>query len=344
MCGSLAMMTDTSTRRAMPGRLLRLLSLLQDRGEWSGGELAERLGVTDRTLRRDVERLRALDYQVEGVTGTAGGYRLVSGQRLPPLLLDDDEAVAIALGLVTAAGGGTARIGESAMRALAKLRRVLPARLRPRLAAVGDAATAVPHRDAPIVDPDVLALLASCCHDERVARFDYRSRSGRGSQRYVEPHTLVTMQGRWYLLGYDPDRADWRTFRVDRMSAATASTRRFRPRELPAPDAASYLARAFESADYHYTARVTVDLPASEVRSRVYASLPFEITDHTTSCTVRVSADSADLVVQYVATLAALGAELSLDASEEITTWVRGVGHRLTGDPPSTDPAGQSRW
>ncbi|RNL84586.1 YafY family transcriptional regulator [Halostreptopolyspora alba] len=316
----------------MPGRLLRLLSLLQDRREWSGAELAERLGVTDRTVRRDIERLRALDYHVDGVTGTAGGYRLASGQRLPPLLLDDEEAVATALALVSAAGTSAAGLEESAMRALAKLRRMLPARLRPRLASLGGAVTAVGHRDAPRVDPDVVALLASYCHEERLVAFDYRDRSGEGSTRRVEPHGLVTVRGRWYLVGYDPGRADWRTFRLDRIADPSPSTRRFRPRELPAPDAASYLARSFASASYRHTALVTVGISAAEVRERLFFPMPWEVEDHDTGgCTVRVSAESAELVVRYVAALATLDTEFTLDAPDEITRRVREVGRRLAG-------------
>ncbi|GAA2440497.1 WYL domain-containing protein [Actinomadura vinacea] len=281
-------------------------------------------------MRRDIDRLRALDYPVESTTGTAGGYRLVSGRDLPPLLLDDEEAIAVALGLVTAAGGSVAGIEESSMRALAKLERVLPARLRPRLAALGGATAAVPARGAPRVDPAVLAVLASCCRDRRALAFDYRPRAGDATERRVDPHHLVTHQGRWYLIAYDPDRADWRTFRVDRIERPVPRHGRFLPRELPAPDAAAYLTASFAGASYRYTARITVELGADAVRSRLFAHIPGDIEEHgPDACTVRLSADSAELVTQYVAAIAALGAGCALDAPEEITDRLRALRTRL---------------
>jgi len=160
----------------MPGRLLRLLSLLQSRREWSGRELAERLGVTERTVRRDVDRLRSLDYPVTGTTGTAGGYQLGSGTNLPPLQLDDDEAIAVALGLVSAGGGGVSGMADSSMSPLAKLEQVLPARLRPQLAAVTSTVEAIPRPGVPQVDPGVLAVVARCCRNGEIVAFDYRGR------------------------------------------------------------------------------------------------------------------------------------------------------------------------
>lgn len=315
----------------MPGRLLRLLSLLQSRRTWSGAELAERLGITDRTVRRDVERLRELDYPVESTTGTAGGYRLMSGRNLPPLLLDDDEAIAVAIGLATTADGSVAGLEDSAIRALAKLEHVLPARLRPRLAAVGSATAAVPHRDAPRVDPSVLATLASCCRDQELVSFDYRSRAGQPSARRVEPHHLVTVQGRWYLIAWDPDRVDWRTFRLDRIDQPTSTRQGFTPRALPAPDPAGYLTESFASASYRYTASVTVALPAEAVRTGLFASIPGSV-DRAgpDECTVRLSAESVELVVQFVAAIAALGAPVTVDAPEEVAEHVRQLGRVLT--------------
>lgn len=314
----------------MPGRLLRLLSLLQSRREWSGRELAERLGVTERTLRRDIERLRALDYPVFSATGTFGGYWLASGRNLPPLLLDDQEAIAVATGLVTAAGGSVADVAESATRALAKLEQVLPERLRPRLSAMATSAAAVPGGAVPRVDPAVLALLASCCRDREVVSFDYDDRSGEPSARRVEPYHLVTVRGLWYLLAYDPDRAGWRTFRLDRMRQPACTRRSFPPRELPAPDAVTYLTRSFARASYRYTARISVALPADAVRERIVAPVLGEIdADGRQRCTLRVSAESAELVAQYVAAVAALGAELVLDAPDEVRRRVRAAGTRL---------------
>ncbi|GII93984.1 helix-turn-helix transcriptional regulator [Sinosporangium siamense] len=315
-----------SARRDMPGRLLRLLSLLQSRREWSGADLADRLQVSGRTVRRDIDRLRALDYPVESTTGTAGGYRLAAGRNLPPLLLDDEEAIAVAIGLVTGAGGGVAGIGESSMRALAKLERVLPARLRPRLAALGGAAAAVPVHGAPRADPAVLAALASCCHERQVLTFDYPGRAGGGGGRRVEPDSLVTVMGRWYLIAYVPDRADWRIFRADRIGdPMPVPGAHFPPRALPAPDPVAYLMRSFALATYRHTARLEVGLGADAVRSRLFATVPGRIEPRgPDACTVHLSAESIELMTQYVAAIAALDPPVTLThASEEVKTALR---------------------
>lgn len=329
-----------SVRKGMPQRLLRLLSLLQTRRAWSGAELTARLGVSPRTLRRDVERLRDLDYQVEGVPGVAGGYRLASGRDLPPLLLDDDEAVAIALGLVTATG-----VQESALRALAKLERVLPARLRPRLAAVRDATSAVAHpASSPGADPAVLGLLASHSRDHVVTDFDYRDRAGRTRARRVEPHHLVSHGGHWYLIAHDTDRDDWRTFRTDRISAPRATHGRFVPRELPAPDPAAHLLRTFAGATYLHTTRITVGLSAETLRARLYGPFPGWIEPlGPDTCQVRISTDSLDLACQYALAVLSLGAEFDLDAPPRVAERLRAVGARLGpgGDRFAADPGGR---
>src|SRR5687767_9354023 len=194
-------------------RLLRLLSLLQTRRDWSGAELAERLEITPRTVRRDIDRLRGLGYPVLASAGTAG-YRLGAGADLPPLLLDDDEAVAVAVGLRTAAGGSVAGIKETSVRALAKLEQVLPSRLRHRVNALWTSTVPVPG-DGPTVNPEVLTAIAGACRDHQRLRFDYRDHSGAGSVRTVEPHRLVCWGRRWYLLAWDTDRQEWRSFRAD---------------------------------------------------------------------------------------------------------------------------------
>ncbi|GAA1452808.1 helix-turn-helix transcriptional regulator [Nocardiopsis tropica] len=315
-----------SVRKGMPQRLLRLLSLLQARREWSGAELTGRLGVSARTLRRDVERLRDLDYQVEGTPGVAGGYRLASGNDLPPLLLDDDEAVAIALGLVTATG-----VQESALRALAKLERVLPARLRPRLAAVRDTTSAVAHPAAPAsADPAVLGMLAAHRRDRVVTDFDYRDRSGAVRSRRVEPHHLVSHGGHWYLIAHDTDRDDWRTFRTDRIIGPRATHGRFTPRELPAPDPAAHLLRTFAAATYLHTTRITVRMPAADLRARVHGPFPGWIEPlGPDTCLVRISTDSVDLACQYALAVLALGAEFDLDAPPGVADRLRALGARL---------------
>lgn len=328
--GTLMPMGNKTTRRDMPERMLRLLALLQSRREWSGAKLAERLGVTERTLRRDVDRLRALDYPVVGTTGTAGGYRLTSGNNLPPLVLADDEAVAVATGLVSAAGSSITGIQDSSLRALVKLEQVLPARLRPQLAALTGKTATVPSNGASSVDPSVLAMLAACSRDQEIVSFDYRDRVDNASSRRVEPHSLVTVYGFWYLLAYDPDRDSWRTFRVDRIDQPTRTHRPCSARELPAPDAASYLTHSFATASYYYTAHMTVQLPADTVRAGIFGPVPGTIDDHSSDrCTVRLSANSPELVTQYIATIAALGAEFSLHAPDEITNRLHHLGHRL---------------
>ena len=313
----------------MPGRLLRLLSLLQTRREWSGHELAERLGVTDRTVRRDVERLRSLDYPVTGTTGTAGGYRLISGKNVPPLLLEDDEAVAVAAGLAAAAGSGLAGIAESSVSALAKLERVLPARLRPQLAAIG-ATEVVPRPGLPQVDPGTLAELAGCCRDFEIVAFDYSAGDGRSSRRRVEPHQLVTVHGQWYLLAYDPDRSDWRTFRLDRIASLAPTRHHFTPRDLPAADAASYLMESLAEATYRHTAVLTVQLPVATVRNTFFGSVPGKVVEvGPGACEVRISVESASLLMQYVAGIVALDADFTVDASQETAELIRSVGRRL---------------
>jgi predicted DNA-binding transcriptional regulator YafY len=310
--------------------MLRLLSLLQSRREWSGRELADRLGVTERTVRRDVERLRSLDYPVTGTTGTAGGYRLGSGTHLPPLQLDDDEAIAVALGLVGAAGGGVSGIAESSMSALAKLEQVLPARLRPQLAAVSSSAEAIPRPGVPQVDPGALAVLARCCRNHEIVAFDYQGRQRAASRRRVEPHQLLTLAWRWYLLAFDPDRDDWRIFRVDRIAAVTPVLHRFTPRVLPAADAASYLMESFASAQYRHTVHLTVEAPASAVSS-AFEGVVRGIVEPVgpSSCVVRFSADTPAMLLTQVAAIASLGDFVVDQATPETAALIARVGGRL---------------
>jgi len=322
-----------STRKNMPQRLLRLLSLLQSRRTRSGAELAERLGVSHRTLRRDVERLRGLDYPVHAATGTAGGYRLHGAAGgLPPLLLDDEEAVATAVALATAPAQGAPDTAEAAAGALAKLEQMLPARLRPRLAALGRAASALPHGNAPPLDTALLAVLAACCRDREVVAFDYRTRSGGQARRRAEPHHLVTAQGRWYLIAYDRDRADWRTFRLDRIGDVTPARRRFSARELPAADPAAFLARSFARAEYRHSVLLEVGLGAERLRERLFASVPGEVTARGPHrCGVRLSAEEPELVVQFVAAIAALEVDFALmGAPAEITRRLGALSRRLS--------------
>ena len=205
----------------LQARLLRLLDLLQSRPDWTGTELAERLAVTTRTVRKDVTRLRDLGYPVDANPGVAGGYRLAAGAHLPPLLLDDDEAVAVAIGLRAAAHAGIVGIEETSMRAVAKLEQMLPNRLRRRVSALQSAVESV-RWGAPdaLVETETLAVFSQACRDTEQVRFDYADKEGKESRRLVEPHKLVTVGQRWYLVAWDVRRDDWRTFRVDRTRAA----------------------------------------------------------------------------------------------------------------------------
>ncbi|MFC7622996.1 helix-turn-helix transcriptional regulator [Microlunatus sp. GCM10028923] len=244
-------------------RLLRLLGLLQARRDWSGAELARRLEVSTRTVRNDMDRLRELGYQVQSRTGTAGGYRLAAGSAVPPLLLDDEEAVAVGLTLRAAAAGSITGIEETALRALAKLERTLPARLRPRLDALRKA-TVVHTGGGPTVDPETLTVLAAACRDHERLRFAYTGHDGATSSRSVEPHTLVYTGRRWYLLAWDRDRADWRSFRADRVVPRLPTGPRFAPRELP-DDAARRVVRGAASTAYRHPARILFQAPIATV-------------------------------------------------------------------------------
>jgi predicted DNA-binding transcriptional regulator YafY len=256
-------------------RLLRLLSLLQGRRDWTGSQLAERLEVTTRTVRNDIDRLRRLGYPVDARQGVAGGYRLGTHGALPPLLLDDDEAVAVVVGLRTAASGSIAGIEETSVRALAKLQQVLPSRLRHRISGLQSHTLPVP-ASGPRVDPDVLTTIASACRDQERLRFDYRTHSGAAGLRSVEPYRLVNNRRRWYLVAWDLDRDDWRTFRVDRIAPRTPAGPRFTPRPLP-PDReiAARVATGVGEATWRYRARVIVHAPAAHVRARL--PIPAEI-------------------------------------------------------------------
>ena len=243
-------------------RLLRLLGLLQARPDWTGADLADRLGVTVRTLRRDVQRLRDLDYPVHSAPGVAGGYRLGPGRALPPLLLDDDEAIAVVLSLRSAAGHTVTGLPEACVSALAKLDQVLPSRLRERTAALEHATIALGGAD-PAVDPARLTELAAACRRRERLRLDYQNRSGGGSSRIVEPYRLVSTGYRWYLMAFDVATSQWRTFRVDRIRAAVPAGGRFVPRDPPDP--AAFVASAVTTGPYRYRARVLVDAPARDV-------------------------------------------------------------------------------
>jgi predicted DNA-binding transcriptional regulator YafY len=253
-------------------RLLALLSLLQVRREWTGRELADRLEVGPRTIRRDVEKLRVLGYPVEAAPGVAGGYRLGAGGELPPLLLDDAEAVAVAVGLRSVAVASIEGIEETSVQALAKLEQVLPARLRRRVAALGGATSSF-GADGPRIDPELLATLAGACRDGVAVRFGYVAKDERSSQRHAEPAAVVHTGYRWYLLAYDRDRDDWRTFRLDRIQSRPRLGERARRRPIPGGDASAFVRRQLRAQDAGQPerppGRVRLATPAARVRSRV---------------------------------------------------------------------------
>jgi predicted DNA-binding transcriptional regulator YafY len=254
------------------GRLLQLLSLLQTPREWPGPELAHRLGVTTRTVRNDVERLRQLGYPVQATRGAIGGYRLSAGAAMPPLLLDDDEAVAIAVSLRTASGGAVDGLEETALRALTKLQQVLPQRLGRRVDALQSHTVRVAgRRRSPDVDGKLLAMIAAAARDREIVRFRYSDHSGSASERRIEPYRLVNWGSRWYLVAFDVERADWRTFRVDRMSETRSVGHRFTLRPLPADDIAGYVAAKTRQVQRKVTGTVVVHAPATEVARRMGA-------------------------------------------------------------------------
>jgi predicted DNA-binding transcriptional regulator YafY len=310
-------MLQTSTR------LLRLLSLLQARAAWSGPELADRLGVTTRTVRNDVERLRQLGYPVLATPGVGGGYRLGAGAALPPLLLDDDEAVAVAVGLRTAANGSVTGIQETSVRALTKLEQLLPSRLRHRVNAVAAATVEVP-ASGPTVDAEVLTAIAGACRNQQRLRFDYRDHDGSAGVRTVEPHRLVHDRGRWYLVAWDVDRQDWRTFRADRIHPRIPTGPRFAPRDPPDGDVASYLLRGVGAATWRYRARVIVHAPATVIAGRLPPAVLVEAVDEHT-CAVSVGSDTPQMLALY---LGMLDADFEVGEAPELVEQLRTLADR----------------
>ncbi|MFE1469726.1 helix-turn-helix transcriptional regulator [Nocardiopsis dassonvillei] len=299
--------------RATSARLLRLLSLLQTRKDWPGGELADRLQVSPRTVRRDVDRLRELGYPIQATMGTGGGYQLGAGAALPPLLLDDDEAVAVAVGLRTAAQGGVSGIEETSVRALAKLLQVLPSRLRRRVDALGAFTVPMPS-DGPTVDADVLALVAASCRDSERLRFDYERHDGSASRRVVEPHRLVSRGRRWYLVAWDTERDDWRTFRVDRMRPLTPTGPRVPPRDPPEQGVAAYLRERIDVHMWPVQARIRLFVPAEEAERTAAGFGRIEPVDER-SCVLVCSGDSLLHMACY---LGMLDVEMEVEEPAEL--------------------------
>jgi predicted DNA-binding transcriptional regulator YafY len=324
-------------------RLLRLLALLQAAPELTGTELAGRLGVSARTIRGDIGKLRELGYPVHAARGQAGGYRLGAGASMPPLLLDDEEAVAVTVGLRTGAGGMVAGIEEASLRALAKLEQVLPSRLRHRVGALSAAMTTVaPPRSAAasLVDPQTLTAIASACRSRERIRFRYVTHDGSRDDREAEPYQLVNWGRRWYLVAFDIRRADWRTFRADRIALRTPGGGRFTPRPLPADDLASYVSRGVSVAGWQYRARVTVSAPATAVADRIgpYAGAVTAVDERT--CVLDTGADSLFTVAAH---LGLLGFDFRVESPPELADEVRALAARYLraaprGEPPPVRP------
>lgn len=314
-------------------RLLRLLSLLQAPRDWTGAELADRLGVSARTVRNDIERLRRLGYPVRASRGAVGGYRLSAGANLPPLLLDDEEAVAVAIGLRTAAGGGIAGIEETSLRALAKLEQVLPSRLRRRVNALQTYTVPVPRFDSgPTADPAVLTALVAACRDHERLRFDYRDHSGAATRRVAEPHRLVNWGRRWYLVAWDVERDDWRTFRIDRLEPKVPTGPRFVPRQLPGGgDVAAFVARGVSGAAWRYRARVTVHAPAEAVLDRINPAVgTVEVVDEGT-CVLDTGADTLETIAVH---LGMLGMPFTVHEPPELVAHLRELSDRYARAVP----------
>lgn len=305
------------------GRLLALLSLFQARPRWQAAVLAEKLAVTERTVRRDVTRLRNLGYPVEAEAGPSGGYRLGAGGSLPPLLLADDEAVAVAVGLRLATRHGLTGVDDAVVAALAKLDQVLPARLRERIAAIASSTVFVTRPASGPVTPDVLLVLAQGCRGLERVRFGYRAGNGIESERRVEPYRLVSVTGRWYLVAFDLDRGAWRTFRVDRMRDAALSGHRFVRREEP--DAATMVTEGIAIHAYDRRAEVFLHASLAECAELVPSTIGTleEVEDGTV---LRLGASELDWIARY---LAALPVPFEVREPPELRATLRSLGRRL---------------
>ncbi|WP_433338976.1 helix-turn-helix transcriptional regulator [Spirillospora sp. CA-294931] len=322
-------------------RLLRLLSLLQTHRDWSGRELAERLGVTTRTVRRDVDRLRELGYPVHAAMGALGGYRLGAGASLPPLLLDDDEAVAVTVGLQGAASGGVEGIEEASLRALNKVEQVLPSRLRQRVGALGGAMVTMPARPGgPSVTADLLTTLSAAIRAAETLRFEYVRHDGTPSVREVEPHRLVSWGRRWYLLGWDTGRDDWRTFRADRISPRTPNGPRFTHRDPPDGDVTAFMRRTMGFEMWPHRVRLLLHAPAEEMAARVDGVVT-PVDDGT--CRVELATESFDLVALVVGLL---GVGFEVESPPELADHLRVLAERFSAaarppaPPDGSRPAG----
>ncbi|WP_439658040.1 helix-turn-helix transcriptional regulator [Lentzea sp. HUAS TT2] len=301
-------------------RLLRLLALLQSRRDWQGSELADELHISPRTVRRDVDRLRELGYPVNATTGSFGGYRLGAGAELPPLLLDDNEAVAVAAALRTNAVTG---LEEVSLRALLKLEQVLPSRLRHRVSALEQVESVPRDSPAPALDPELLSTLAAACRDSDTLRFDYQAHDGASTRRRVEPHRLVNWGRRWYLVAWDADKSDWRSFRVDRITPPQPPFGpRFTARDF---DATTYVASRVTQAAWRFQARVLVRASADAVAARIHAAIGTVEAVDAQSCVLVTGSDSVETLAVWIGML---GYDFEVTSPPELVAHVRSLAAR----------------
>ena len=306
-------------------RLLQLLSLLQLQREWTGAALAERMGVTDRTVRRDIDKLRELGYPIQASAGTAGGYRLGAGAQLPPLLLEGDESLAVALGLAAVATSPVAGVAEASVRALTKLEQVLPSRVRTRFATLKAAVTRI-GGPSDAVDPQHLTEISAAIASRRQLSFEYQRADGQRIRRVVEPYHLVDSGQRWYLVAWDTARADWRTFRVDRIRTHPSERARFTPRHLPAQDLAGYVQEAISRSPYRYDVTVRLHAPVADFASRVSPATGQLIADGPEHTVLRAGWDDAD---DFLGWLFALDVEFEILGPPEFAERCRQLSARL---------------
>ncbi len=306
--------------------MLRLLSLLQTHRYWPGPELSDRLEVSARTLRRDVDRLRELGYTVDAVRGAAGGYQLRAGGSLPPLLLEDEEAVAIAVGLRSVATSAVSGTDDWSVQALSKVLSLMPPRLRRQMDAVASQTESPgPWEGAPVFDASVLTTLAQACRDSELLRFDYTAREAEVTHRRVEPLRLVSLGRRWYLVAYDRDRADWRSFRLDRIADPEPTGQRFRPRDLPADDALAFVRQGIRQMPQRHAVRVRLAMDADALAASV--GRWGTVTPDGDGCVLEMNVDDLDWPVMV---LAASGADFTVESPPELAERVAEVGARFS--------------
>ena len=313
------------------GRALQLLSLLQTHSFWPGAELAARLGVTERTVRRDLAGLRELGYPVDSTSGKYGGYRLATGAHVPPLILDDEEAVAVAIGLRYAAEAAVSGMEETSVRALAKIETLLPHRLRRRVSALHESVASLPRTaEDEVIDPESLSVFAAACRDREHVRFEYLRGDGESSRRHVEPHQLVTAGRRWYLVAWDTQRGDWRTFRLDRIREPRAVASPFTPRTIPGSDAADFVALAIGRSPRHYEATLVIHAPFAEVEGALrWADHTLEET-RTDQCVVGIRSEDLGRLAMTVAEIA-LAATVTVVEPIELSEAVERLAAHLAG-------------